>query len=180
MKFFSERRLFCIPGTLTVIALVSFAALTAALASQYLGGLEPCILCLYQRVPFAFTTGFALAGLLMLRRRRFALAMIALCAVCFLINAGLAFYHSGVEQKWWVSAVEGCAVPGATPGSTDWIDRIMATPAVACTDIQWVDPVLGLTMANYNVLLNLGMFILCALAWLRRCPSGSEHQKQPE
>ena len=30
----------------------SVAALAAAFASQYIGGLEPCVLCLYQRVPY--------------------------------------------------------------------------------------------------------------------------------
>ncbi len=36
---------------LATIAVASVAILGAALASQYVGGLRPCQLCLYQRIP---------------------------------------------------------------------------------------------------------------------------------
>ena len=35
------------------MAIVSAATLTVALAAQHLGGILPCILCEYQRAPFA-------------------------------------------------------------------------------------------------------------------------------
>ncbi len=52
------------------ILAASVAALGAAYIAEYAFGLEPCILCLYQRLPFVATGLLALAGLPALRRRR--------------------------------------------------------------------------------------------------------------
>lgn len=145
---------------------MSFIALAGALSSQFIGGLEPCILCLYQRIPFVIVIAFGLIGLILHKNERIATVLISLCAIAFLVNAGIAIYHSGVELKWWESAVEGCKVPAANENEStaSWIDRITAMPAVPCTEIQWKDPVMGLTMANYNVVLNAFLFIACALS----------------
>lgn len=162
------------------VALMSFAALAVAVTSELAFGLEPCIMCVYQRAPFALAIVLGLAGLALRKFDRFAYAMVGLCALAFLVNSGMAVYHSGIEQHWWESAVEGCKVPQLSEGGENWIDNLMAMPSVSCTDIQWKDPVLGLTMANYNIVLNLMLFAVCAFALiLTRCPSGTEHQKQP-
>ena len=44
------------------------AMLAAALAFQYLGGLEPCALCLYQRLPYAAVVAIGVAGALFCAR----------------------------------------------------------------------------------------------------------------
>ena len=38
-----------------LIALVSFVVVGSAFASQYIGGLNPCRLCWYQRIPYGIT-----------------------------------------------------------------------------------------------------------------------------
>jgi disulfide bond formation protein DsbB len=171
----------CPVAVFTAIILASAGALAAAYASQYIGGLQPCILCLYQRAPFAIALLWGLAGLMLRKNEALAKTFLVLCALAFLANAGIASYHSGVELGWWESAVEGCKVPEPGAESTsDWIDRIASTPSVPCTDIQWRDPVLRLTMANYNALLNLALFMMCALSLaIRQCPSGSGSRTQP-
>lgn len=87
-----------------VTALVTFgavAALAAAFTAEHGFGLLPCTVCFWQRVPYAMT---ALLGALALmpavgpRERRIVLFhLVGLLA----INAGLAFYHVGVEHAWW-------------------------------------------------------------------------------
>jgi disulfide bond formation protein DsbB len=173
----------CLSSPVKVLILItgmSIVALGAALASQYIGGLEPCILCIYQRIPFAIAIGLGITGLLLECRKippsissppaggedkggGAASFLIALCALAFLVNAGIAVYHTGVELKWWESAVEGCKVPLAEENESaeSWIDRITSMPAVPCTSIQWKDPLLGLTMANYNAALNLLLLLIC-------------------
>lgn len=143
-----------------LIAAVSAFSLAAALTGQFAFDLKPCSLCLYQRVPFIAAFALAAAGLCL--KKEAAPALLSLCALAFLINAGIAFYHTGVELNWWASGVEGCAVPPMGNNPEEWISKILSNPAVPCSDIQWKDPVLSLTMANYNVVLCLGMFAACA------------------
>lgn len=141
----------------------SAGALFFALYSQFALGVDPCVLCLYQRIPFFAAAALSLAGLLLHDNSRVARTIIALCALLFLANAGIAVYHTGVELNWWVSAVEGCAVPNFAADPT-LLEKILTAPAASCADVAWRDPVLGLTMANWNIVYCLGLFFACVAA----------------
>ncbi len=136
------------------IALISAFSLTAAFIAQYGFGLQPCILCLYQRIPFAVTLILSLAGLALHKREKLdARLVIAVCAAAFAANAVIASYHVGVEQHWWASFLEGCAVPDLGKDPETMLQTIMNAKAVRCDQIAWVDPVFGASMAVYNALL---------------------------
>lgn len=76
----------------------------------------------------------------------------ALIGLTFSANAVIAAYHTGVERKWWKSFLEGCSTPDLSGSIDDLMARIQAAPVTTCDAIPWVDPILGLSMANYNVL----------------------------
>ncbi len=155
----------CPFAVLMAVAAVSFAALMAAFAAEAFLGLEPCILCVYQRWPFALTVCFGIIGAAF--KRGLIKPMLGLSGLTMLGNSGIAFYHTGVEQKFWVSAVEGCAVNfGALSGSGEQsiLQNIMSAPTGNCADIPWSDPVLGLSMANYNVLLCAALGFACLIS----------------
>ncbi len=142
---------------LSMSALLSLTALLAALFSEAFLGLEPCILCIYQRIPFAIVIAFWLISFF---KRSSLKVMSALSSIALLINSGIATYHTGVEQKWWASAFEGCTVPANffsnEPQSI--LENILSTPSARCDEIPWQDPLLGLSMANYNIALCFGLF----------------------
>ena len=156
------------------LALMAFggfaaAALGTAFISQYVYGLHPCILCIYQRVPYALIVLFAALGIGLSRSSpRAPHLFIGLTALAFAANAVIAFYHTGVERKWWKSFLEGCSVPNLEGNITDVLAQIAATPVVRCDEIPWTDPVIGLSMANYNVLVCLIFAGAAFTAWRRR------------
>ena len=164
----------CTVTVFTGLFSASAGALFAALYSQFALGLEPCVLCLYQRIPFFTVIGLSLVGLAVRNNPKAVKILIGLCALAFLTNAGIATYHTGVEQKWWVSDVEGCAVPDFT-ADPSLIEKILTTPAAQCDVIAWADPFFGLSMANYNVLFCLGLFLGCLVAL-----GATPHQKPSE
>lgn len=147
---------------LASITVFAAAALLAALASEAFLGLEPCILCIYQRWPYAAVIGFGVIGLALKKQAAVPRIMAGLSGLAFLINSGIATYHTGVEQKWWRSAVEGCAVPnfGDTSGQS-LLDNILSAPTARCDEIPWQDPIIGLSMANYNVVFCLVLALVC-------------------
>lgn len=158
----------CRVSVLTAALLVSIFALIAAYTAQFAYELEPCILCLYQRLPFAIVIVIALIGLTI---KSFRTGAIALCALAFIGNAGIAFYHVGVEQQWWASIFEACQVPDSflNPQTTEsLLNQLLKTPSVPCSQIAWKDPVFGASMAVYNVLLCLGMFLLCSFNFFKQ------------
>ena len=150
---------------LGVIIVVSAVSLTGALIAEHVYGLEPCILCIYQRIPFVIAIGLAVAGLLLAEYSTAGRTIpVALCGLSFAGNAVIAGHHTGVEQGWWESFSAGCAVEGisATQGA-NLLKQILNTPAIRCDIIPWADPVLGISMAGYNTLLCAGMTIFCGI-----------------
>lgn len=141
-------------------------AVGLAIASEIFLGLEPCVMCIYQRWGFVVAALFAMIGLAFYKKTPLTAPLFtALSGLAFLGNGAVALYHSGVEQKWWVSAVEGCAVPGFDNNSSQsWLENIMSAPSKPCDEIAWQDPIIGLSMANYNVILCFGMFVVCIAA----------------
>ena len=143
---------------------VSVCALAGAYIAQYGFGLEPCALCLYQRIPFMVVIGVALASFTFYKLGPFIPCWaIAICALAFVTNALIAGHHSGVEQGWWESILNQC---GGNTGNTslsqaDLLARIMTAPVIRCDEVPWVDPVFGLSMAAYNTILCICMSIFC-------------------
>lgn len=142
------------------IAGISLFSLVMALFAEAVLKLEPCMLCIYQRIPFLVALVVSLVAL-GIKRPLWALVV---SAAAFLINSGIAFYHSGVERHWWTSVIEGCAVPDFSGNPQSMLENILSAPTGNCAEIPWADPVFGLSMANYNVALCFGLFVLCVLS----------------
>lgn len=149
---------------LLFIAFISFAALGTAFVSEVFFGLEPCKLCIYQRWPFAIAIVLGVLGCFIPFKRSIA----SVLSLNFFANSAIAFYHTGVEQKWWQSAVEGCSVIFSEPKEGQSIlENIMSTPMKRCEDIAWADPIFGFTMANYNIVFCFGLAVLCVFVAIK-------------
>lgn len=157
------------------IADVSVLSLAAALTAEIAFGLEPCILCIYQRIPFVLAAIISLIALSLRAKpgNNMAPTLAGVCSLLFLINSGIALFHSGVERHWWKSPIEGCAVPPLGENAQSILENILSAPTSRCDEIPWADPILGLSMANYNVLLCLGLSGVClaAMLSLKQSPS---------
>jgi disulfide bond formation protein DsbB len=152
---------------LFLIGICTAALLAAFFAEVYLG-LEPCRLCIYQRWPFFITAVLGVLGLYFQSNSKIVTGALALSGMTLLINSGIALYHSGVERHWWASAVDGCAVPLMGGEKQSILENIMSAPTGRCDEIPWADPLFGLSMANYNVVLCLGLAVICVLSLLRK------------
>lgn len=135
----------------------SAALLLGALGFQYLGGLFPCALCLWQRWPHLAAVLLALLGL---KVRGAALPVLG--AIAALATAAIGGFHVGVEQGWW-AGLESCTGAGITGLSMDTLlDPTAAAPGVVrCDQIAWTFA--GVSMAGWNMILSLGL----AGLWLK-------------
>ncbi|MBM3572616.1 MAG: disulfide bond formation protein B, partial [Alphaproteobacteria bacterium] len=90
-----------------VVLLASVAILGTALASQYWGGLGPCVLCLYQRYPYGVVIGLMVIAVVIGQNRPGpVIALLGMASLAFLVGAGIGFFHVGVEQHWWAGTPE--------------------------------------------------------------------------
>ena len=146
-----------------VVVVASIAILATAFAFQYIGGLAPCELCILQRWPYVATIALGLLALWAARSGQAGMArgLVALAGLVFLIGAGIAAYHVGVEQKWW-QGPSTCTGLGLGGSIDDILKRIENAPVVRCDEIVW--SLFGISMAGYNFLLSLALAGFCALS----------------
>ncbi len=152
----------------------SVAILGTALASQYVGGLRPCQLCLWQRYPYALLIGVAGVGLGLARvpeiPRALLVGLLVLAVGLMLAGGAVAVFHVGVENQWW-AGLGGCiAETGTARNVEELAQQLRATPVVRCDEVAW--SFAGISMAGYNVAASLliAAFAACAAFAAARRP----------
>lgn len=132
------------------------ALLLGALWSQYLGGLHPCEMCLWQRWPHL--AAVALAILAFFVRPPLRTVLIALAAIAVLGSGAIGAFHAGVEYGWW----DGHTSCTTTAGTVS-LEELMRAPLIRCDRAQWT--LFGVSLAGYNAIASFvgGLAILGAL-----------------
>ena len=140
------------------ILLASLAMIMGAYGFQFIGEMEPCQMCYWQRYPYyvvivlsALAVFFAAES----AQSRIPKWIMGLCALAFLVGAAIAGYHAGVEYKWW-EGPEGCTV-GDSFGDTAeaFLRAIQGRGVVRCDEAPW--SLFGVSMAGYNFFISLGL-----------------------
>jgi len=144
------------------LILFSFASLAFAYTSEHMFGLLPCVLCIYQRIPFFVVLVLSLLSLAFKGKIR--LALVALCGIAILTGAGIAAYHVGVEHgKFHVEG--GCESNDAVPTTLEEMrNQLIGKAAAPCDKPQFI--FLGISMAGWNFFFSsfIGAYTLI-LAW---------------
>jgi disulfide bond formation protein DsbB len=149
-----------------LVLAISAVVLGTALSSQYWGGLAPCELCILQRWPWAVAITISIVALFVGQRQSLPWVALALGLV-FVVSIGLAFYHLGVEQRWF--AGPSACMPGTAAATTmeEMRQQILSGPLVRCDEVQW--SLYGVSLAGWNLLASLVMAVICAAAfWYAR------------
>ncbi len=143
-----------------LVAVASLASLAIALASQYWGGLQPCVLCIYQRYPYGVAAALGIIGIIVAGRPGLLRPILLLAGVAFLVDAGIAAFHVGVEQHWWAGTSECGSLLDLNASPEDLKNQLFNQPVVRCDEPAWT--LFDISMAGYNFL----YAALCGLATL--------------
>ena len=124
------------------------ALLGGALFSQYVGGLHPCEMCIWQRWPHGVAIVAAALAFLFPANSRNARLLTAVAATAIAVSGAIGVFHAGVELKYW----EG--LTRCSTGAAMSLDELMKAPLVRCDQVQF--SFLGISMAGWNAILSLG------------------------
>jgi disulfide bond formation protein DsbB len=146
------------------------ATILGAWFFQYGLGLEPCPLCLDQRIPYYIA--IPLAGLLAVAAiarapRGLIVAGLGVVALVLLVGAGLGVYHAGIEWGLWPGPRDCAAVVRPPARAGDLLQQLQTLRIVRCDEAPW--RFAGLSLAGWNVVISAAL-AACALAAMAQRP----------
>ena len=145
---------------ITIASFSSLAVILTAYYFEYIEGLFPCKLCYWQRYPhFMNILIFPIFYFFPMR------SLIFIGMGSMLISISLAFYHVGVEQKYWPgpNSCSNASIEGLT--TDQLLDQIMNAPIVRCDEIAW--ELIGISMAGWNALISFCLFLIWLYCFLK-------------
>lgn len=133
------------------IAAASLFAIALAYLSEIILGLSPCILCIYQRLPYFFLAFVALLASYKPNWKKYLRYVIIFL---FKIEIGFAFYHVGVERYIFDE--------NYTCNHSNQVGNVLSTKSIAssCSDVSF--KFMNFSMAEWNLIYSLfflGYFI---------------------
>jgi len=139
------------------MGLLGLALVLGALGFQYLDGLPPCEMCMWQRYPHIAAAVIGLGGGLVVRSgvidSRLGRPLAVVTTLLVALSGAVAVYHAGVEWHWWKG-------PGACTGSAFSGPLDLNAKVVMCDVAAW--RLFGLSLAGYNALISLGAAAIAA------------------
>jgi disulfide bond formation protein DsbB len=160
LSSFTPARLWLLGALLT-----SIGALATALMGEFAFDLEPCILCLYQRIPYVAVAVIAGLGIVLPLTERQRRRLLGLVGLVFALGAGLGVYHVGIEQHWWTSSIPGCVGAPVRPMSVDDLREGILVPLRSCDQVDW--RLFGLSLAGWNTVASAILAAACLVLVVR-------------
>ena len=139
-----------------LVGLTCCLVLATAYAFEYLANLQPCVLCIYQRIPYAVAIGLMLLAIILRKHSQANLILFIAASVVFAVGSAIAIFHIGVEQQLWQGTPE-CGNFINTASVEALRKQLLAQPIVRCDEVTW--SLFGLSMAGYNFLISTSLLL---------------------
>ena len=151
-----------------LLALLALVAMLVALYLQHYQGLDPCPLCVFQRVAVICFGVFALLAALHSPRewgQRVYAGLMALSAAAGIVVAG---------RHVWLQHLPADQVPSCGPGLDFWIAALPLQQVIQqvfqgsgeCAKIDWM--LLGLSLPMWTLMLFIGLFLAASVQLVRK------------
>lgn len=136
---------------------VSAALLAGALYFEHVLGYQPCQMCYWQRdahKAVMIVSAVAIAFRYFSKTRKYDRILYLFAGVAFAVSFAIAFWHMGVEYKWW-DGPKSCSAPTGPSNinPNDILDALNGKAKLPqCNEAPW--HLLGISMAGYNALIS--------------------------
>ena len=128
-----------------VIFTLSFISLAAALYIEYMLGFKPCLLCLYQRLPYIAALLISLIAFFYENKKIF----LILLALTFMISIVLSGYHVSIEKEF-VEPIFSCTGKDTDALEKEEILKSLNNIQPNCKDVDF--SLFGISLATLNLI----------------------------
>ena len=136
-----------------IILTLSFFSLIAALYVEYILGFKPCILCIYQRIPYAIAILISLSAFLIGYRN----ILLIILGLTFLAGILLSGYHVSIE-KGIIEPLFSCTGENIKALEKEEILKSLNNIQPDCKDVDF--SIFGVSLATLNFIISFVLTIV--------------------
>ena len=136
-----------------IILTLSFFSLIAALYVEYILGFKPCILCIYQRIPYAIAILISLSAFLIGNRN----ILLIILGLTFLAGILLSGYHVSIE-KGFIEPLFSCTGENIEALEKEEILKSLNNIKPDCKDVDF--SIFGISLATLNFIISFVLTIV--------------------
>ena len=136
-----------------IIFSLSFFSLIAALYVEYILGFKPCILCIYQRIPYAIAILVSLSAFLIGNRN----ILLIILGLTFFAGILLSGYHVSIE-KGIIEPLFSCTGENIKSLEKEEILKSLNNIQPDCKDVDF--SIFGVSLATLNFIISFVLTIV--------------------
>ena len=136
-----------------IIFTLSFFSLAAAFYIEYILGFKPCILCVYQRIPYAIALLISLTVFFVGNRN----ILLIILGLTFLAGILLSGYHVSIE-KGFIEPIFSCTGENIKALDKEKILKSLNNIKPDCNDVDF--SIFGISLATLNFIISFVLTIV--------------------
>ena len=136
-----------------IIFTFSFFSLIVALYIEYILGFKPCILCIYQRIPYAVAILISLTAFFIGNRN----ILLIILGLTFLAGILLSGYHVSIE-KGFIEPIFSCTGENIKALNKEEILKSLNNIQPDCKDVDF--SIFGVSLATLNFIISFVLTIV--------------------
>ena len=130
------------------ILFYSLLAIFFALYVEYILNYPPCVLCIYQRIPYVVAIFVSFAGYNYFKNNK----ILILIFMIFLISALISGYHYGIEKDIF-EEFSGCSASTVDIINKEELLKSLKNNTISCKDVNF--KLLGFSLAGINFIFSI-------------------------
>ena len=130
-----------------IVFAISFFSLAAALYVEYVLGFKPCILCIYQRIPYAIALLISLIAFFNGNKK----TLLVILGLTFVASFLLSGYHVGIE-KGIIEPIFSCTGENINALEKEEILKSLNNIQPDCRDVDF--SLFGISLATLNFIIS--------------------------
>ncbi len=136
-----------------IIFTLSFFSLAAAFYIEYILGFKPCMLCIYQRIPYAMALLISLTVFFIGNRN----ILLIILGLTFLAGIFLSGYHVSIE-KGFIDSIFSCTGENIKALEKEEILKSLNNIQPDCKDVDF--SIFGVSLATLNFIISFVLTIV--------------------
>ena len=136
-----------------IVFAISFFSLAAAIYIEYILGFKPCLLCIYQRIPYAIALLTSLTAFFVGNKN----ILLIILGLTFLAGILLSGYHVSIE-KGFIEPIFSCTGESIEALEKEEILKSLNNIKPDCKDVDF--SIFGISLATLNFIISFVLTVV--------------------